>query len=64
LGERCTYRVHEQIIGTHMPKDAARRFADGGAGGGDDVGILQLFAHGGEFLIFNQSVSIIRRWRI
>jgi hypothetical protein len=40
-----------------MSKDATRCFADGGAGGGYDVGFLQLFAHGDEFLAFDDSVS-------
>jgi hypothetical protein len=40
-----------------MSKDAAWRFDDGGAGGGDDVGFVQLFTHGNAPLVFDDSVS-------
>ena len=39
-------RVHQQIVRPRVVEYAARRFADRRAGRGDDVCVLNLFAHG------------------
>ena len=37
--------VREHVVGTGVAENAARRLADRGAGGGDDVGVLDLLGH-------------------
>ena len=44
--QRCAQHVREQVVGAGVAEHAARRLADRGAGGGDDVGVLHLLGHG------------------
>ena len=37
--------VRQHVVGTGVAEHAARRLADRGAGGGDDVGVLDLLGH-------------------
>ena len=46
LRQHAAQHVREQRVGTRRAERAARRLADGGARGGDDVRVLHLFAHG------------------
>jgi hypothetical protein len=47
LGHGGADRGDQQVVGTDVAEHAARRLADRGAGGGNDVGVLKLFAHFG-----------------
>jgi hypothetical protein len=38
--------MRQQVIGASIPEHSARRFTDRRARCGDDVGFLDLFAHG------------------
>ena len=38
--------VREHVVGARVAEHAARRLADRRAGGGDDVGVLDLSGHG------------------
>ena len=42
--------VREQVSGMGVAEDTPRRLADGGTGGRDDVGVLDLLAHVDQFL--------------
>jgi hypothetical protein len=45
LRQRGLQHAHQQVVRPDIAEHAARRLADRGAGGCDDIGFLQLFAH-------------------